>query len=113
MYEMQRLREPQHANATVGDSWDLVRPGMIAGEATTLVPGLQFDEGEGLLLCAGAPGIALNLSEDDPDRADVPPLRIVAISVTPAAIDSAKFQLGQWRWVLARGCFCRLAVGKS
>ena len=79
-----------------GALFGLIRPGMLVGEAMRLDPRLQYDEGEGLLLCAGHPGVSLDLADDDPELAGVPNLRIVAVSVTLANIDSPAVQRGDW-----------------
>jgi hypothetical protein len=74
----------------------LIRPGMPVGEAMLADPTLYYSEEEELILRRGTPGIALRLSESDPDPATVDDLTVIAISVFTEAIDTAAGQRGSW-----------------
>jgi len=83
-------------NGYTGALFGNVRPGMRAREALRADARLYYSEEEELILCRGVPGVALDISERDPDPARVLDLEIVGVSVFTEALDTAAGQRGDW-----------------
>jgi hypothetical protein len=66
--------------------FDEISVGMTVRDAQRLEPQLYYDEGRELLLVRDTPGVSLDVPEIDPDPAEVPAMRISAISVFAAEI---------------------------
>lgn len=73
-----------------------VRVGMLVADVMSNSPGWYYDEGEELILNRSEPGIALNVSESDPDPSAVMQLYVTAVSVYSDALETAARHIGQW-----------------
>ncbi len=69
---------------------------MVVRDAMRHTPALFYNEPEAVIMCQGIAGVAINVSEDDPDPDTVYDMPIDAISVYIAELDTSAGQLGTW-----------------
>ncbi|MBO1348467.1 MAG: hypothetical protein EBE86_014235 [Hormoscilla sp. GUM202] len=79
-----------------GKLFGKIAVGMGVAEAMKVEPRLHYDEAEELILCAGFPGVAIDVQEIDPQPALVPKMPIASISVYAKETQTKQGVEGNW-----------------